>query len=213
MLTREPRPAPEPPVDSPALGHLTRARACKAPHAGSMRIRRNRRPDSGRIPGMDSPSPSVKDLMRAYRESLEALKARGVIRSTKVLADYAEWLAATGLRLTLVEGGAQKGFDAVDAKSGLTYQVKARHVVLPYLQPDLRGQGSLDDHPFDYLVGVLLGADYEVMRAAVIPLEVVRERAKRIAYTNGYRVHMGSGILRLPNVRDVTAELQGAADS
>ena len=54
-----------------------------------------------------SSTTAVKDLMRAYRESLEALKARGVIRSTKVVADYAEWLAAKGLRLELVEGGAR----------------------------------------------------------------------------------------------------------
>jgi hypothetical protein len=136
---------------------------------------------------------SVKDLIRAYRESLEALKARGVIRSTKVLADYAEWLAAEGLRLRLVEGGAQKGYDAVDPLTRLRFQVKARHVVPPYMQPDLRGQGSLDDSPFDYLVGVLFGADYEVLRAAVVPLEIVRLRSKRIAYNNGYRLHLGRG--------------------
>lgn len=80
----------------------------------------------------------VRDLILAHARSLDALKARGVIRSTKVLADYAEWLAAKALGLTLEAGGAQKGYDAVDPRSGLTYQVKARQVTLPYMQPDLR---------------------------------------------------------------------------
>ena len=151
--------------------------------------------------------------MRAYRDSLDALKARGVIRSTKVLADYAEWLAAKGLHLELVEGGAQKGYDAVDRKTGFRYQVKARHVVLPYMQADLRGQGRLDDSPFDFLIGVLLDADYQVVRAAIVPLEIVQARAKRIEYTNGYRLHFARGILSLPEVRDVTPALRRAAES
>jgi hypothetical protein len=156
---------------------------------------------------------SVRELLLAYRTSLDALKARGVIRSTKVLADYAEWLVAKGLRLQLVEGGAQKGHDAVDPNSGLRYQVKARHVVPPYMQADLRGQGSLDGRPFDFLVGVLLDGEYQVTRAAVVPLHIVQARAKRIAYNNGYRLHFATGILGLPEVRDVTTALRRAAES
>jgi hypothetical protein len=156
---------------------------------------------------------SVKDLLHAYRQSVEALKDRGVIRSSKVLADYAEWLATTALHLTLVEGGAQKGFDAVDPETGLTYQVKARQVVLPYMQSDLLGQGNLDGTPFDLLVGILVGADYEVIRAAIVPLAVVRLRARPIAYNNGYRIHMASGLLSQPGVRDITAEVRRASES
>jgi len=50
----------------------------------------------------------VRDLILAYARSLDALKARGVIRSTKVLADYAEWLAAEALGLSLVEGAPRR---------------------------------------------------------------------------------------------------------
>lgn len=155
----------------------------------------------------------VRDLIVAYARSLDALKARGVIRSTKVLADYAEWLAVRALGLTLEAGGAQKGYDAVDPRTGLTYQVKARQVTLPYMQPDLRGQGDLDEKPFDLLVGILVDGNYEVVRAAVVPWSVVRARAKRIAYNNGYRIHMASGLLTLPEVVDVTEAVRRASES
>ena len=160
----------------------------------------------------DDPRP-VRELILDYARSLEALKARGVIRSTKVLADYGEWLAVKALGLSLEVGGAQKGYDAVDPRSGLTYQVKARQVTLPYMQPDLRGQGDLEAKPFDLLVGILIDGNYEVIRAAVVPWSVVRARAKRIAYNNGYRIHMASGLLTLPEVVDVTEEVRRASES
>jgi hypothetical protein len=155
----------------------------------------------------------VRELINAYARSLDALKARGVIRSTKVLADYAEWLAAKALGLVLVEGGAQKGYDAKDPRTGLRYQVKARQVAPPYMQPDLRGQGSLDAAPFDLLVGILVDGNFEVIRAAVVPLPVVQARAKRIAYNNGFRIHMASGLLNLPEVVDVTEGVRRASES
>jgi hypothetical protein len=37
--------------------------------------------------------------------------------------------------------------------------VKARQVTLPYMQPDLRGQGDLEKKPFDMLVGFLIDGD------------------------------------------------------
>jgi hypothetical protein len=94
----------------------------------------------------------------------------------------------------------------------LTYQVKARQVALPYFQPDLRGQGHLDAHPFDVLVGILVDGDFAVVRAALVPLAVVQARAKPIAYNNGYRIHMASGLLSLPEVVDVTAKVRRAAE-
>lgn len=158
-------------------------------------------------------SMSVRELLAAYRDSLTALRARGVIRSPKVVADYAEWLAVTGLKLELAERGAERGYDAVDPDTGDLYQVKARQVVPPYNQPDLRGGGLLEPKPFDYLIGVLLDVDYGVALAAKIPYEVVRDRARRIEYTNGYRFHLGSSVMALPEVVNVTAELKAAAAS
>lgn len=159
-----------------------------------------------------STEPPVRELIRTYADSVAALRARGVIRSTKVVADYGEWLAARALNLVLVTGGAQKGHDAEDPRTGATYQVKVRQVMPPYMQPDLRGQGALTGRPFDFLVGILIDGDYRVARAAVVPLSVVQARAKRIAYNNGFRLHMASGLLSLPEVRDVTAEVRRAAE-
>ncbi len=60
---------------------------------------------------------------------------------------------------------------------------------------------------------MLVDAEYEVVRAAVIPLAVVQAQATRITYNNGYRVHLASGILGLPEVRDVTELFREAADA
>lgn len=149
----------------------------------------------------------VRELVKAYAESLDALTRRGVIRSNKVLADYAEWLAAQALGLSLVPAGSQKGYDAIDPTTGLTYQVKARRLAAPYFQADLRGFGALDPPPFDMLVGILVDADYQVVRAAVVPLAVVRDHVR------GPRLYMGSGLLTRAEVADVTAEVRRASES
>lgn len=151
--------------------------------------------------------PTVKDLVRAYMNSREALRARGVIRSNRVLlSDYAEWLAAKALRLKLVAGGSNKGFDAVD-RAGLRYQIKARQHTAIYQQPDLRGFGDLSLDPFDLLVAVIVGVDYSVLRALLIPIAAVRQRAK------GPRMYVGRGVLAMPDIRDVTDEVRRASES
>lgn len=150
--------------------------------------------------------PPIRDLIRAYALSLEGLRARGVIRSTKVLADYAEWLAAQALDLTLVPSGSNKGYDALDA-AGTRYQIKARRLVLPYVEPNIVGLHNLDDRPFDVLLGILLDEDYVVTRAVIVPLAVVRQRATKTG------LYLGSGLLTLAEVRDVTEIVRRASES
>ena len=169
-------------------------------------------PAGGIITSMPTPSLSVRELLIGYRTALDALRERGVIRSVHVIADYGEWLAASALGLTLAPGGSNKGHDAVDPGTGKRYQVKVRQLTPPYFQPDLRGQGDVTDDPFDHLVGILLDTDFAVTRAIVVPLDVVQRRAKRIAYNNGWRLHMASGLLAEAGVRDVTDLLRREAD-
>ena len=65
---------------------------------------------------------SVMDLLRLHRKILTDLKDRDVVRSNNnPTSDYAEWLAAKTLGLTL--GGKAAGFDATDSK-GIRYRIR-----------------------------------------------------------------------------------------
>lgn len=46
-----------------------------------------------------------------------------------------------------------------------------------------------------------------------VRLSIVQARAKPIAYNNGYRLYMASGLLNLPEVRDVTEAVRRAAEA
>ena len=98
---------------------------------------------------------------RAYRAARDELIALGVIRSERSVAgDYGEWLAAQMLDLELATNGVQAGYDAKDS-DGKTYQVKTRTVA------DINAATSfdmkLDYHAFDYLLGVLVSPECELL--------------------------------------------------
>jgi hypothetical protein len=58
------------------------------------------------------------------------------------------------------------------------------------------------------LAGVLLDASFNVLRAALIPSEVVRDGSKFTQHTNSHRFLLRDDIWNVADVRDVTAELQ-----
>jgi hypothetical protein len=70
--------------------------------------------------------PLVRDLIRSYMEARAGLKELGILRTERSLqSDYAEWLVANRLGLTLSENPVEPGFDATDPE-GKTYQIKSR---------------------------------------------------------------------------------------
>ena len=92
----------------------------------------------------------ARHLICCYLEARVGLKELGVLRTERSLqSDYAEWLVAHRLGLTLSENAVERGFDARDVQ-GKTYQIKSRIV------NDLSASTSFDFHDietrFDYLV-------------------------------------------------------------
>ena len=67
---------------------------------------------------------------------------------------------------------------------------------------------GLVSNPFEFLVGVVFDGDFMVDYAAVIPLSIVQQRSRYVARTNSHRLNFPRSVLRLPGVRDITAELQ-----
>lgn len=121
----------------------------------------------------------ARHIIDIYLASREGLKKLGILRSERRLSgDYAEWLVAQFLNLSLVENPVEKGVDAVDAK-GVTYQIKSRRCTdLNITHPsDWRTSfnfRNIDDE-FDYMIGVLFDHSLNVMAIIKVTYEAVKE--------------------------------------
>lgn len=123
-------------------------------------------------------------LIHAYLASRDGLKELGILRSERTLqGDYAEWIAANFLDLTLSDSPVQKGVDAKDSR-GRTYQIKSRVI------PDLNhGAGFTIRHigaRFDYLLCVLFDPEFDVLAIARIPYSHVKKISRAVA--SGHRL-------------------------
>jgi hypothetical protein len=153
---------------------------------------------------------SVPELIAQYVQILDALRTRGVIRSQKVVADYAEAIVIRALALEPANEGT-RGFDARDPATGSRIQIKARQVA--------PGVGNLAVGPFrdlaaglfDELVGVVFESDFSVRRALRVPLDVVRTRSIMVRYDGAARIQLGPELHADPGVRDVTDQVRAAA--
>ena len=156
---------------------------------------------------------STSELLRLYGSILTALRTRGIDRSeNSPVGDYAEHLASRAFDLTLTTNSAI-GYDGVDA-AGVRYQVKGRRIT-PWNRSRqlgaIRGLGPTSSDPFDVLVGVLFNGDFTVLRAALIPVSVVRTNAKAQPHVNGWRLMLTDGVWLLPDVVDATEQVRAAA--
>jgi hypothetical protein len=103
------------------------------------------------------------------------------------------------------------GYDAVDAATDMRYQVKSRRLHNLKTSRQLSALRKLPDSSFDFLAGVLFNKDYSIMRAAIIPHDIVKSRARFQEHTNSWTFFLDDSIWNLPGVRDVTQHLRSAA--
>jgi hypothetical protein len=131
----------------------------------------------------------IQQLISNYIESRDALKNAGILRTDRNLqGDYAEWIVAKKLNLTLSESAIQKGYDATDS-DGKTYQIKSRMVYA------VDQQTSFDftslDHKFDYLIAVFFSKDLDVIKIIKVPYEAVLEHSVKNKTNHRFRWHKG----------------------
>ena len=144
------------------------------------------------------------DLLRLYGSLLDELRQRGVVRTANnPIADFAETLFCDAFGWTRAEKEA-KGYDAVDV-SGIRYEVKARRLTPHSKSRQVSALRSLD--AFDMLAGVLFDADFTVLRAALVPRDVVKGRATWQEHTRSWRFLLHDDVWGEPGVRDVTTQL------
>jgi hypothetical protein len=157
---------------------------------------------------------SAPALLALYSAIVEELHGRGLVRSTNnPVGDYAEYLTARAFGLSLA-GNSSIGYDAV-SDDGIRYQVKSRRLTPRNSSRQLSAIRGLEpgSDPFDILVGILFTADFEVQRAALVPVAVVRQLAVRNDYVNAWRLMLRDSVWAMPGVEDVTDRIRAAADA
>ena len=153
---------------------------------------------------------SIADLMRLYADVMEELRRRKVTRTANgPVGDYAELLFSHAFGWTLC-GNSASHYDAED-DAGIRYQIKARRATRSAGTRQLGALRRLPDHGFDVLAAVLFDRDMQVLRAALIPYDIVVERAMRVDHTNSWRFMLNDAVWDVATVRDATLALRDAA--
>jgi len=164
-----------------------------------------------KLPGSPEAKAGPEDLLALYARIVDELIDQKVVRSSNnPVADYSEYLTARAFGLTLV-ANATIGFDAISADD-VRYQVKTRRLTARNGSRQLGFIRGLDkeEDPFDVLVGILFNSDFTVLRAALIPIEVIRANAARVDYVNGWRFILRESVWDLPGVEDATDSIRAA---
>src|SRR5262245_61552067 len=177
-----------------------------------------RTPDDGRgatceaAPRIDVAGCTVPELLAGYGAILDELRRRDIVRSSNnPVSDYAELLFCKAFRWAR-ENNSAAGFDAID-ESGVRYQIKARRLSLRNGSRQLSAIRKLDADPFDILAGVLFDEKFQITRAALVPLAVIRTRSVHVAHTNSWRFLLRDDVWHEKGVLDVTDKLRAAAAS
>lgn len=158
---------------------------------------------------MDFSTTSTAELLAQYRAIHAELKARDVMRSSNLTGDYAEWVVGQAFGRPR-EANSKKGHDLV-LGDGRRVQVKGRVVDNPPDPGQLRS-GIFRSWDFELGAFVLLdSASMEVRRACLVPLEIVRSRAREDARQGGSFVIMNGLLMDAADAEDITDRCRDAA--
>ena len=148
----------------------------------------------------------IKGLLKEYSKILSSLYSAGIVRTyNSPVGDYAEWLVSTKLGLTLENNSAAR-YDAKD-KEEKRYQIKGRWMHPGKNTRELTVIRDYDKDPFDYLVVVVFGADFEVEEAYLIPHEVIGKYFPHNKHLNGILPKLSKKFLSDPQVKDIKEKL------
>jgi hypothetical protein len=151
---------------------------------------------------------SVTELLELRAKVDEELRRRGVVRSSNVTGDYAEFLFCNALGWQ-AERNSSAHIDAVDPADGNKYQIKARCITPWNVSRELGALRDLPDRHFDYLAGILFDESYRIKRAVLVPHELVFENSERryVKRSNSRKFFLTDKVMRSPGVKDVTQDL------
>ena len=147
------------------------------------------------------------DLLALHARIINELRSRGITRSANnTVGDLGEYLFCKAFNWEQA-GNSKPNLDAVDSE-GNKYQIKARRLTHHNTSRQLSAIRDLHGNHFDMLAGVLFREDFGVLRAALVPREIVVNRARFQQSTNSYRFLLQDNVWDMPGVRNVTEELR-----
>ena len=150
------------------------------------------------------------ELLTFQARIADELRSRGIARtSNNVTGDLAEYLFCLAFGWAPA-ANSNAHIDAID-KGGARYQIKGRRITRHNASRQLGALRDLAGQHFDFLAAVLFAEDYRVMRAAIVPRAVVKERAAFVKRTNSHKFFLRDDVWSAAGVRDVTRELTDAA--
>ncbi|MDE0058935.1 MAG: hypothetical protein OXI22_04190 [Defluviicoccus sp.] len=148
---------------------------------------------------------TLRRLLGLHAGIMEELRRRGVARNeNNPTANLAEFLFCRAYAWQKAPNS-EKGFSASDCGS-LRYRIKGRRLHRRNESRQLSAIRDLDG--FDTLAAVLLDNEYRVLRAALIPGAIVRERCKFDRHTNSYNFMLTDDIWDDVRVMDATMKLR-----
>lgn len=156
---------------------------------------------------IDLTSVPVSALLELHGDLLAELRQRNVVRSANNPTG-GELLFATAFGWTL-NGNSSADADALDS-DGIRYQIKCRRLATPQGSRQLGFIRRLPERRFDRLAAVLLDGKFRVLRAAIIPYEVVSPRASYVDSVKGWKFILRDYAWDIDGGTDVTAALQAA---
>ena len=106
-----------------------------------------------------------ESFIKNFIDSKKKLKKQGILCTQRPFqVDFAEWYVSEFLKLKLTPTTVQKGYDAIDEKTGKTYQIKER------MCKTLNTSTSFDFkfkknkiEKFDFFIGVFFDKDYKLL--------------------------------------------------
>jgi len=130
---------------------------------------------------------------RARHEAIGELMAFGVVRTRRLVSDLGEAFAARYYGVELAPSGNNPGYDLEDTDNRLV-QVKT---LRSELNRERTLMGAMKD-PYDVLLAINLGFDYEPLRAIEVPRTVLERHyphGKRTSWTK--RLEFDPGVRRI----------------
>lgn len=151
---------------------------------------------------------SVKKLLSSYVEIMDKLLALGVVRTyNNPVSDYAEWLIHKNLNLSLATNS-QKGYDAIDKKNNVKYQIKSRRNSHNKTINQLGVIRNLKDNDFDYLIAIIFNHDFSINKIWKMPKKIIKKYSKFSKHQNGYILRLNSEILQDKLTEDITKHIK-----
>lgn len=134
---------------------------------------------------------------------MEELRQRNLIRSSNnPVSDYAEKIVSERMNLTL-QKGSTKGYDAIDEKTGVRFQIKTRRLTKHNKSKQLGVIRNLNQDLFDFLVAVIFDEYFEPQEIWQIPRDVIHLYSRFSEHQNGHILLLTGDILRDKNVKRI----------